>query len=154
MRTLILMRHGEAEAHADTGRDVDRSLTTQGEAQARGAGRALAAAGLRPDRALVSAARRTVETWELASAVLGGPDGETRIDLYDAPADDLLDAAHDCDAAVVAVVAHNPGAGELARRLSGSEGGFPPGALAVFAWPEPKGAPRLVLRRDPEAAGA
>ena len=60
MRRLILMRHGEAERpHAGVD-DFDRSLDEAGRAESRRMGRALAEAGLAPDLALVSAARRTL----------------------------------------------------------------------------------------------
>lgn len=152
MRTLILLRHGEAERAAPSGRDIDRALTPQGRVDARAAGLALVRGDLRPNVALVSAALRTRQTWEAAAAALGGPAATEHAELYDAPADDLLAAAHACGAQTVAVVAHNPGVGELAARLSGEPARFPPASLAVFSFEGD--APRLVLRRDPAETSA
>ncbi len=150
MRHLILLRHGEAEPRASSGRDLDRALTPRGRRDAAQAGEALAAAGVVPDRVLVSAARRTQETWTAAAPPLGARPGEVRDALYDAPSDDLLRAAQACDAETVALVAHNPGLGELAARLGGDAAPFPPAALAVFTWDgNGDGTPRLRLRRDP-----
>lgn len=152
MRTLILLRHGEAERAAASGRDLDRALTPAGRGAAQAAGVALRGAGLAVDVALVSSALRTRQTWEAVAEALGGPAGIGRPDLYDAPADDLLAAARACGVAAVAVVAHNPGVGELASRLFGQPTRFSPAALAVFRWDGDTVRP--VLRRDPAEAPA
>ena len=68
-RTLVLMRHGKAEADGAT--DADRRLSEKGEADARAAGAWLAARGVEPDLALVSAAVRTTQTWEAVAAGAG-----------------------------------------------------------------------------------
>ncbi len=68
MDRLILLRHGEAHGRSPTGADMDRELTDRGRAAAGEAGRVLAAAALRPDRALVSPAVRTRQTWAAARA--------------------------------------------------------------------------------------
>jgi len=62
MKRLILMRHGKAE-RSNVGGDFERALTERGLADAALMGRLLADEGLTPDRALVSAARRTQQTW-------------------------------------------------------------------------------------------
>ncbi|MBE7218388.1 MAG: histidine phosphatase family protein [Caulobacteraceae bacterium] len=147
MRQLILLRHGHAEPRAPSGRDLDRALTPEGRRESARAGEALAAAGLRPDRALVSAARRTQETWTAAAQALEGVASDVREDLYEAGADALLEAAQACEDETVLVVAHNPGVGELAARLAGAPAPFPPAAFAAYLWEA--GAPRLRLRREP-----
>jgi phosphohistidine phosphatase len=66
---LWLLRHGEAETHG--GRpDEQRELTERGERQARAAGGALAALGVRLDAVLTSPRVRALETARLACEAL------------------------------------------------------------------------------------
>ncbi len=103
--------------------------------------------GLVPDRVLCSAARRTVETWELVSPFLGNsPQVETRDDLYHASPESLISLLRtlpDADESVL-LLGHNPTFEELAVELAG--GGdekalaairrkYPTGALAVLEFP-------------------
>ena len=137
MRTLILLRHGEAERRADSGRDVDRALTPAGRRAAAEAGAWLEREGPRPGLVLVSTARRARSTWEAAGEGWAAPPPcAVRPDLYEASADDLLAAAEGEAADVVLVIAHNPGLHELAARLAGADPraaqGFPPATLAAF----------------------
>ena len=64
MRRLLLLRHAKAERSQPGGRDHDRVLTQRGRADAKTLGAYLARHRLVPDRALVSTAARTRETWE------------------------------------------------------------------------------------------
>lgn len=146
MHRLILMRHATAERDAATGRDRDRPLSADGREDAVLMGRALAERGLRPDRALVSAATRTRQTWDAVHDALG--DVEVRVEdaMYNAPADTLrrfVETSED-EAGCLIVVAHNPGVHMLAVEyliesaaspsvLDRMSGGFPTGAAAVFA---------------------
>jgi phosphohistidine phosphatase len=118
MQRLILLRHGEAEPRAASGRDIDRALTAHGKVEAHEAGERLAAAGMRPDMVLVSAARRAKETWAEAALSLAGGEVAHRPDLYAAPLDAILAAAEAEPADTVLVVAHNPGLLELALALA------------------------------------
>jgi phosphohistidine phosphatase len=144
LSTLILLRHGEAEKAAPSGRDTDRELTEKGRADAKAAGAALAERGLSPDVALVSTAIRAQETWEHAALSLADVEVELDAGLYNASDDRILAAAEGAEAESVIVVAHNPGMAELvdalarisadsaaARRFA--DVGFPPGAVAVFS---------------------
>lgn len=141
MRTLLLLRHGKAVA-AEPDKDHDRALAPRGRQQADTIATLLARLGLQPEVALVSDARRTVETAEHA---LAGSATEIAIEptLYAASAETLLDRARAAPdtARRVMLVGHNPGIGELARLLEGSgepqavialHEGFPTGTLAVF----------------------
>jgi len=145
MKRLILLRHAKAERSAPSGRDFDRPLSPRGLDDAARAGRLLAAAGLIPDVVLVSAATRTVQTWEQASPALPDAKVQIRQDLYNASSERLqaaADAEH--DAQTVMVIAHNPGVGALAYELAASailaeaglkqdlEQGFPTAAAAAF----------------------
>ena len=142
VRQLILMRHGKAEADSGGG-DHARVLSSRGRAEAAEAGRRLAAVA-RPALALVSDSARTRQTFEaLAPALDPAPILTVTRTLYGAAPDTILAelrAAPD-EAAAVLVIGHNPGIGELARRLAG-EGeaaaldalaeGFPTSCFAVI----------------------
>jgi phosphohistidine phosphatase len=152
MKRLILMRHGKAE-RTSAGGDVDRALTDRGRADAALMGRILADEGLVPDIALVSAAKRTLETWEQVSAAFPNAKQTVLRGLYHAPADRILFEAeaagveHDS----VMVVGHNPGLHALTVGLM-REGGwgsavvaraearFPTATVAAFTF-DPAGRP-------------
>lgn len=156
MRTLILLRHGQAEPKAASGRDRDRALTSRGRVDAALAGRAIAAIGARPETVLVSPAVRARQTWEAArSAFPHPPPHVEEAALYDASPARLVQAAADTGADAVLLVAHNPGLPALADLLTGDPRlqarGFPPAAFAVLHL-DAEGAPwRLIdLHHPPE----
>ena len=155
MDRLILMRHGKAEPHAASGGDFERALAPRGQNDAALMGKVLAKAGLSPDLALVSSARRTRETWEAAAPAFPKARSETRRDLYHAEVQDVLAAIRDDapDSGTVMVVGHNPGLHELAlrmalggpldpARLAQLRGKFPTSTAAVFSI-DADGAPTL-----------
>ena len=142
---LILLRHAKTESKAASGEDFDRALTGRGLSDAALMGRVLSGAGLIPDRVLVSAAKRSVQTWEAAAPALPDAHVEIRRDLYAASADALRAAALKIeDAKVVMVVAHNPGVQALAQQFGEASTliqaelraklalGFPSAAAAAF----------------------
>jgi len=157
MPQLILLRHAKAEAVAASGRDFDRGLTERGLRDAAIMGQVLRDAGLAPDRVLVSAARRTVQTWEVAGAAFQpGAAVEITRELYLASDERLARMVHvQGGEGRLMIIGHNPGLHELALRLSGDDpqgrlAGFPTAAAAVFDL-EPHGGARLVqllLARD------
>lgn len=122
MDRLILMRHAKAERRSASGDDFERSLTDDGRRDAAMVGLALAKDGLIPTLALVSAAQRTVETWETMRGSF--PKARTQVlrELYNAAPMEILDALQGTTAATVMVVGHNPGIHELAVGLL-KEGG-------------------------------
>ncbi|MGY1619938.1 SixA phosphatase family protein [Geodermatophilus sp. SYSU D00691] len=139
MPRLLLIRH----AQAAVGRvDAERPLTEQGARDARALGARLP----RPDRVLVSPARRTVQTWEEAATGVR-PVVEPR--LYANDVDLLLAVVRETDGDVgtLAVVGHNPSVGALAQLLDDGTGapaardgvalGFPAGGVAEFDVPVP-----------------
>lgn len=146
MKRLILMRHGKAE-RSNPGGDAERGLTERGRLDAALMGRLLRDEGLVPDLALVSAARRTQETWAAVSAAF--PDAKAKVlkDLYHAAADRILfevEAVMD-EADSILVVGHNPGLHELTLVLlrqggAGSalvaraESRFPTSSVAAFTF--------------------
>ncbi len=117
MKTLIVMRHAKA---APGNADHERALDARGRAEAVWAGEALRATKLQPDVALVSDARRTLETYEGLHRVLG-PAGRVVIEpeLYCASRNAILGLIRSApdDAGCVLVVGHNPGLAEAARDL-------------------------------------
>ena len=159
MRRLILMRHGEAERPHPGLEDFDRALDDEGRHESRRMGKALAEAGFAPDLALVSAARRTVETWtETAAAFPGDIAVEQSRALYVASAAALSMAVTEAAprAETIMLVGHNPGIHQYAAHLAQRDGGgrrldrFPTGSAAVFAIDE-DGQPRLertLMARD------
>jgi len=146
MKRLILMRHGKAE-RSNPGGDVERGLTERGRLDAALMGRLLKDEGLTPDLALVSAAKRTRETWAEASAAFPDTKAEILKDLYHAAADRVLfevEAVMD-EAESILVVGHNPGLHELTLVLlrqggAGSalvaraESRFPTSSVAAFTF--------------------
>ncbi|MGR4862203.1 SixA phosphatase family protein [Caulobacter sp. LARHSG274] len=155
MDRLILMRHGKAEQHAASGGDFERALAPRGQGDAALMGKMLAQAGLAPDLALVSSARRTRQTWEAVAPAFPAARAEFRRDLYHAEAQDVLAAIRDDapDHGTVMAVGHNPGLHELALRLAMGgpadpaqlarlRGKFPTSTVAVFTI-DADGAPTL-----------
>ena len=159
-RRLVVMRHAKAEGEGPT--DFERPLAERGHRDAAEAGTWLAAEGIEPDHALVSAALRTRETWaSLASGA--GWDLEPDFDrgLYSAEPTTAVDLISVLDDAVqsLLVLGHNPTMAYLAQLLGDGEGrrelenellaGFPTCALAVFdydgSWADlAEGSARLV----------
>ncbi|PVM85714.1 SixA phosphatase family protein [Caulobacter endophyticus] len=155
MDRLILMRHGKAERHAAQGGDFERALAERGRQDVALIASALASEGLSPDLVLVSAARRTRETWEAAAGAFPGATAEVLRNLYHAEAQEVLAAVREADApaGTVMVVGHNPGLHDLSLRLAmGSpadpaelsklRGRFPTATAAIFDI-DASGAPRL-----------
>ena len=145
MRRLILLRHAKA-IRSPGEEDFDRPLAAQGIADAGIMGRVLAQAGLLPDRALVSGALRTRQTWEEIAPSFPGAKAQVRRDLYLAEVDGLWAAVEGAGEEVdtLMVVAHNPGIHALASALLRRNGappstvakverGFPTCTAAVFA---------------------
>jgi phosphohistidine phosphatase len=146
MRRLLLLRHAKAERLPGGGPDRDRVLTARGRDDAKTIGAYLVRHRAVPDRALVSPAARTRETWELLSqAFRTAPPADFEDCLYDASPETLLGAIRDtrAGAATLLVVAHNPGMQELASLLVATGDidarerlgrGFPTAALATITF--------------------
>ncbi|MGZ6027621.1 MAG: SixA phosphatase family protein [Caulobacteraceae bacterium] len=163
MKRLILMRHGDAERPRAGQEDFDRKLTKLGKAEARGVGKALAAAGYAPDLALVSSARRAVQTWKEAAEAFPAARAIEDRALYGASSAALSAAVQAVSGrtGAVMVVGHNPGMHQYAAHLAVRGGGrdatsapllagLTTGSAAVFAI-EDDGEPvleRLFLAKD------
>ena len=157
LERLILMRHGEAERPAPGLRDIDRDLDATGRQESRAIGFALAEAGIVPDLALLSSAKRTVETWRAAGEAFPQASAEEDPALYAASAVRLA-AAVGVQAGrsrVLIVIGHNPGIHQYAIHLARQGGAskeaagplferFPTGTAAVFS--TPAGGPPVLER--------
>jgi phosphohistidine phosphatase len=71
MRRLMLMRHAKSDWSVGGQRDHDRALAARGREAAPLIAAYMARHGLRPDRVLVSTARRARETWDLVAPAFG-----------------------------------------------------------------------------------
>ena len=143
-RRLVLLRHAKSD-WPDGVPDRDRPLGQRGRQEAPAAGRWLAAAGVLPDLAVVSAARRAQQTWNLVSGQLP-VDVTTQISdaYYGASADEALQLVRGLPpgVATVVMVGHNPTTERLASLLDDGTGAqadrermaakFPTSALAVL----------------------
>ena len=163
MERLILMRHGEAERPAPGLQDVDRALDAAGRTESRAVGAALAAAGVVPDLALVSAARRTLETWRAAAEAFPAVVMEEDPALYAASAARIGAAVSAAAgrARTLMLVGHNPGIHQYAVHLARQGGAgtaaagilfdrFPTATAALFAVPAqgPATLERVFLAKD------
>ena len=145
-RRLVIVRHAEAEQAAAT--DAERALAASGHDDARAGGAWLAGRSVRPDHALVSAARRAQETWaSLAAGAAWEVEPEVSRSLYTAEPETALDLLREvpAEAAAVVVVGHNPTMASLAHLVDDGTGdeaaatdlavrGFPPCSIAVFEY--------------------
>ena len=132
-RRLVVMRHAKAEAWGES--DQGRALEPRGRDDAAAAGRWLAERGFVPDHALVSAAVRTVETWE-AVAEAAGWDFEPVLDpgLYAAGPEAALDLIREVPPDTHRRDRDRPQPdGGLPRRSSSTTGPATPAAGAAMA---------------------
>lgn len=143
MHRLILLRHAKSDWPEGVA-DHERPLNGRGRRAAPLMGEAMAERGYVPERALVSSAKRTQETWALARAAAPLlPAGLEEARLYHASVGMLMAVIGKASEKTqsLALVGHNPGMEALAaglvaegppaqwRRLSAK---YPTGALAVI----------------------
>jgi phosphohistidine phosphatase len=121
---LWLLRHGEA---ADGSPDAERPLTEKGEEQARAAGRALKALGVRIDACLTSPRVRAADTARLACEALGA-DPQLEPKLAGGPFDAEALAAGLGDE--VLLVGHDPDFSMAIHGLTGAQVRMKKGGLA------------------------
>ncbi|MCB0917490.1 MAG: histidine phosphatase family protein [Actinobacteria bacterium] len=123
MHRLVIMRHAKSDWTAGLA-DQERPLARRGRRNATAAGEWLLAAGLEPDLALVSPARRTRQTWQLVSDQLHAEiPTDFEASIYLARWTELLELIQRTDDGVgtLAVVGHNPGCERLANELASPE---------------------------------
>jgi phosphohistidine phosphatase len=118
--TLILLRHAKSD-WPDGVADHQRPLTARGRRDAPRTGAWLVENRRVPDRAAVSTALRTQETYELAAETLTtSPEVVLNDDLYAASAGELLEVIRETPESIgtLMVVSHNPGTQHLALALA------------------------------------
>ena len=129
MKTLLILRHGKAEATAPGG-DKDRALAERGRRDSATMGRKIASLLGRLDSVVTSLARRAHQTASIAASSAAYT-GEITLepDIYGASVDDLLRIVRSLpdSAASVLLVGHNPTFEELTDLLSVD--GSPPADL-------------------------
>lgn len=142
MVELVLMRHSKAVPSSPTGDHV-RALSPRGRLDAAEAARVLAD-HLMPDYALVSDALRTRQTFECVQDAWGtAVPHRLEPELYGASTAAILEVIGTAPAGVerLLVVGHNPGIGEVARKLARRgdaaaradlEAHFPTSAFAIL----------------------
>jgi phosphohistidine phosphatase len=123
MRRLLLLRHSKSERPAFGLDDLERPLNPRGRKDAPKIGAYMVRHHLIPDRAIVSPAARTRETWSLiASAMPTPPTPVFDQRIYEAAPQAILDVIKECGPATptLLIVGHNPGLQELAALLIAS----------------------------------
>lgn len=141
---LMLLRHAKSEKAAPGARDHERRLDARGRDNAAMIGTYMERHALVPDRAIVSTAQRTRETWDgLAAALSAAPPATFEDRLYNAGTDAILAVARGTEPSVrsLLLIGHNPGLHDIARLLIASgdvearerlNEGLPTSGLAVI----------------------
>lgn len=121
MRRLILLRHTKSDWPPGIV-DRERPLAARGRRAAPLMGRLLVERGYVPDRVVVSPARRTMETWALASAgLIPLPPAVQDARIYEAPAYILANVIRETpdEVGALLLVGHNPGIETLVQDIVG-----------------------------------
>ena len=135
---LILLRHAKSEKAEAGQRDHARRLNARGRDDAPMIGAYMARHGLVPDRALVSSAARTRETWErVAAALAAQPQAIHEERLYNANSEGILALVKETESGVrtLLLVGHNPGLEDLIEHLTGEAYGLATAALVQLELP-------------------
>ena len=137
-RTLLVVRHSKS-AYPEGVADIDRPLAPRGVRNAVTLGGWMLGQGLLPDLVVCSTATRTRQTWDLINDQLVWPDQDATVvydpRVYDAALADLVAIVAETppEAAILALVGHNPGAAQLVLAMTGESGlSFPTSALAMI----------------------
>ncbi len=142
MPVLYLLRHAKSDWKNPGLTDRARPLNARGREACAIIGGYMGKRGMHPDHALISPARRAVETWQLLRHHIDPPRREELAeDAYLADwqtlADIIEDVPEGTDSAIL--IGHNPGMHDLALHLAGEaadpelERKFPTAALAIFS---------------------
>ena len=137
MRTLLLLRHGQA-APEQGNHDRERPLTERGRRDADGVGRWLASEGLLPEQILSSSALRTGETARRVAVAAKFVGSIALLDeLYLGEPEAYIEAAARLarGAERLLIVGHNPSLEALALTWSGQPTSLPTAALLVCSLP-------------------
>lgn len=135
-KLLLVMRHAKSDRSDSHVSDFDRPLNERGQREPTDIAKRLNDLRIAIDRAVISPARRTSETWHLLDQQLSEPPEpyfEPR--LYNAYYQDVLDVlfehAHQCDRLLL--IAHCPAVIEITEFLSGEVHDFRTCCLAILS---------------------
>lgn len=141
MQRLILMRHAKTEPWSEGIDDHARALTPVGHEAAIAMASVLKSEGWSPDRAIISTARRTRETWAHLSKVFSACEMTLEEDLYLAGERGVADMISDRDATrTLIIIGHNPGLHDLALSILREAGSLDHQAAIRIAAKLPTGA--------------
>lgn len=123
MKTLYIMRHGQAEARAAS--DAERALTARGEQDVERVTRALASELANVEQIWVSPYRRAQQTAAIVNRVLGRGADPVTTELLTPEANlmALCDQMQQSDSMELMLVSHMPLVGELLHYLTGTDPG-------------------------------
>ncbi|MEL6825115.1 MAG: histidine phosphatase family protein [Pseudomonadota bacterium] len=152
MQRLILMRHAKTEPWTEGVDDHARALTPVGHEAAAAMAVALKTEGWAPERAVVSTARRTRETWVHLSAVFESCEMILEEDLYLAGERGVSDLIADHDGArTLIIISHNPGLHDLSLSILRAAGSRDHQAAIRIASKLPTGA-AVLFEADEDGA--
>ncbi|MDB3892106.1 histidine phosphatase family protein [Alphaproteobacteria bacterium] len=142
----MLFRHGKSDAPSLQHADFDRGLTSRGVANARRMGEFVRDHIKLPDIILVSTARRTSQTYELAAEAWPDIPVVFSDKIYEASASTLLLLVEEvaADYGSVMIIGHNPGLVVLlnlsvgSRHTDGNLSHFPSCSVADIGFEAPK----------------
>lgn len=139
VKTLLLIRHANAEQLERDGKDFDRHITRLGHRNAAHAGKYLVNHKLMPDLLLCSPATRARETAEVVASQLKLSERHIQYhdELYEASVRTLFSIVNNIDEKFqrVAMIAHNPGMTYLADYLTAAPlGNMVPASLVVITF--------------------
>lgn len=141
MQRLILMRHAKTEPWSEGIDDHARALTPLGHDAAKAMAFALKSEGWSPEKAIVSTARRTRETWAHLYSVFDQCDMTLEEDLYLAGERGISEMIGDSDSArTLIIISHNPGLHDLALNILRAAGSHDHQAAIRIAAKLPTGA--------------
>jgi phosphohistidine phosphatase len=136
LKTILLMRHAEAQFEQGDQTDFDRTLTPDGEKMASQTGALLKAHGMNICRILASAASRTLHTAQLVAAQACPTAPLVPLsELYACSTERLVSTLfrHCCsDEDSILLVAHNPGVSGLMCRWANHDLSVQPATLLAF----------------------
>lgn len=130
------MRHAKTESIENFASDFDRELTDRGQHEPVVIAKLLQQLNVSFDKAIVSPARRTKETWDLLKINL--PNVNDAIDeprLYEASLQDFIEVIkkHVVDVDSLLIIAHCPAVIEAVRYFTGEYHDFKPADLAIIS---------------------
>jgi len=121
VKTIYLLRHAEAEKRSDI-KDIDRSLTSNGELETLSLSKELLSKGFVFDKILCSSSRRTLQTCDL---LLKNLDMDLPViimqSLYNPFIDNFLDTIRNLpdNCMNILIISHNPTVTEFANYVLG-----------------------------------